>query len=1117
MSEEEPDSEASDNFQDEEEHAVTVSVQHPEALEVVLCRDVSWNTKVKLGRMQHGSVLRLMLGNSVIAVNYEDLLTDPSLLHDEDEDDLEEEEQSQYGDDWNWRWYKGGSAKMSEDVLLRWKCERAPCVNMDKQKQFAGFCLCLCAVVLGCVSAPYYLRAQFQNLFSLQLSTHSLFFFCALCLVAWVMDDYCIWFTPSANKFTVVPVKMRRNLNFRSLRSNNSHKQDMFGSLSSPVMNKKKVAASRARMIKQTLKLKHESWGSWGEADPTLIKLTSSVHQLKKHKVRCTGYLFELAHIDMFSVNYRMFHVCTRSDSFAQKPELHSKASKWPLFVVNFQFPGKSKNSKTYLNCVAYFQAKPLSALKDVDQATLNKFDRFFERFVNGSTEFQRCHFKIVPRLPAGSRYVERAMKTAILGRKLSQEFFTDSSRSYFEVDINIASSRVARRILKMVEGQAKKMTIDLSFCFDDPSNQLSSTCLLGGFRLLNCHVSRIQQLCSDQNSTSSIGIGVESNSSGSSGSRKDKPRSRSMLSKDSDYDGFLRLPAFCLPERSSKHDEKWGMWSETDPASHQDTNPEGRPFCFQLAHVDMFATLHKHYHIAARSDSYAQTVYIPQWHKAHNTKVSPGHKDPAFGLPLFVVNFLFPGHFKDLYNNLTAYFVRGSSSAETPREAAIFDRMMDAFLDGSDDFRNRNLKVLARIPEGSWLVQKTVNKAILGRSLHKRYFTDPERSYVEVDIDVCSSKVASKIFNMVKEQSKQMTIDLIFGFNDNDIDEADVPKSMIGGMRIIRCDLSQVHQRSSQPLHLREDKIQKEEAAQAKEEGKDKFVISEMELKIREFKLPERMFERTEPWGWWCEADTSMLKLRGPTYLEDRIKIPAGQAMFRLAHLTMEETKDKVHNISLRPDSWVQREWLPWVKKHQGDSFASGRNLVDEELKDGGIKWDKTPCVVVNFMFPGGADNWFNLTCYFIPKHSSELDIAPDSEEYQNFNRLLHRFLTCEDKFRTSRFKIIPRIAEGNWAVKKVVGTTPAILGNKLTQTYYKDPNGHFIEVMSDVGSSKVGSGILNMVKGSAKTLKLDLVFLFESQKIDELPEKLVGGIRMIQFDLKKCENINKKRRKSF
>lgn len=46
------------------------------------------------------------------------------------------------------------------------------------------------------------------------------------------------------------------------------------------------------------------------------------------------------------------------------------------------------------------------------------------------------------------------------------------------------------------------------------------------------------------------------------------------------------------------------------------------------------------------------------------------------------------------------------------------------------------------------------------------------------------------------------------------------------------------------------------------------------------------------------------------------------------------------------------------------------------------------------------------------------------------------------------SRLKLIPRVVEGNWLVKKSVGTQPAILGKQLVQTYHYDEKLNYFEV---------------------------------------------------------------------
>ena len=59
-----------------------------------------------------------------------------------------------------------------------------------------------------------------------------------------------------------------------------------------------------------------------------------------------------------------------------------------------------------------------------------------------------------------------------------------------------------------------------------------------------------------------------------------------------------------------------------------------------------------------------------------------------------------------------------------------------------------------------------------------------------------------------------------------------------------------------------------------------------------------------------------------------------------------------------------------------------------------------------------------------------------------------------------------------GNWFVTKAVGNRPAIIGTKMTTTYYCDPKLNYMEVNIDVSGSKLGSGIFRVVKGEKTQL---------------------------------------------
>ena len=75
----------------------------------------------------------------------------------------------------------------------------------------------------------------------------------------------------------------------------------------------------------------------------------------------------------------------------------------------------------------------------------------------------------------------------------------------------------------------------------------------------------------------------------------------------------------------------------------------------------------------------------------------SPVGTNGAFSSPLFVVHLQLPGARKDIYNHITCYFVRDIGKRESPHQIAVFDRMVDRFLDAPDHFRNTIFKVMSK------------------------------------------------------------------------------------------------------------------------------------------------------------------------------------------------------------------------------------------------------------------------------------------------------------------------------------------------------------------------------------------------------------------------------------
>jgi hypothetical protein len=148
-------------------------------------------------------------------------------------------------------------------------------------------------------------------------------------------------------------------------------------------------------------------------------------------------------------------------------------------------------------------------------------------------------------------------------------------------------------------------------------------------------------------------------------------------------------------------------------------------------------------------------------------------------------------------------------------------------------------------------------------------------------------------------------------------------------------------------------------------------------------------------------------------------------------------------------------------------------------------------------------------------PQQQSRRDktklLTPDTPEDANFDSagfwtLLDRFIHGTDTYCNKRFKLVPRVVDGNWIVKKSVGTKPAIMGNKLYQKIHRNVNNasaNYVEVDIDVHSSQVGAKLLALCKGWSDALVIDLMFLIEGQTAEELPERMIGGVRIVKPNL--------------
>ena len=111
--------------------------------------------------------------------------------------------------------------------------------------------------------------------------------------------------------------------------------------------------------------------------------------------------------------------------------------------------------------------------------------------------------------------------------------------------------------------------------------------------------------------------------------------------------------------------------------------------------------------------------------------------------------------------------------------------------------------------------------------------------------------------------------------------------------------------------------------------------------------------------------------------------------------------------------------------------------------------------------------------------------------------------FFGSSDALRDQTLKLIPRVTEGNFVVRKAVGTKPSLLGTKLTHTYIRDTDHRYLEVLVDIGSDPVAHRIVQLALGYAKHLTVDMAFVLEAKCDEELPERVLGAVRVQQVDI--------------
>lgn len=260
---------------------------------------------------------------------------------------------------------------------------------------------------------------------------------------------------------------------------------------------------------------------------------------------------------------------------------------------------------------------------------------------------------------------------------------------------------------------------------------------------------------------------------------------------------------------------------------------------------------------------------------------------------------------------------------------------------------------------------------------------------------------------------------------------------------------------------------------------------------------------------NYWQEPCASSWNVRSSTYLESKLKYPASSNLFQLLAvdlIQLEDSQPLISGLSKLPKERVSQYIHSSMQQNKmggkGSKSDNGRPFL----------------LVVNITIPGKVA--YHLVMYYVIQdkrliqkpneqdHPSTSNLPPLTQEQKAFQKIASTFFFgSSDKYRDERFKLIPKIISGNILVKKAVGSKPTLLGKKVKQ-YYIRSNDYF-ELVVDVGSDAIAKRVVGLCTGYAKNLVVDMGFVLEGTSEDELPEVVMGSVRLKNIDFKSARKV--------
>ena len=149
---------------------------------------------------------------------------------------------------------------------------------------------------------------------------------------------------------------------------------------------------------------------------------------------------------------------------------------------------------------------------------------------------------------------------------------------------------------------------------------------------------------------------------------------------------------------------------------------------------------------------------------------------------------------------------------------------------------------------------------------------------------------------------------------------------------------------------------------------------------------------------------------------------------------------------------------------------------------------------VCINFQLPGRPGHLSLLLWYRLSQRAREDDV---------FFPLWREFSTTDDDhYRNMRLKLMVMIPEGPFLLRNVVpGNKPIILGKGINIAWHRGDG--YLEADINIASSSSAEKMWGLVQAATKAIVVDLALIVEAKEAHQLPERLLGAVRMQKIQL--------------